>query len=183
MSLSFSANLGSFDSLNVRMRWGELMGLKDALHRSQTHARRLRQHPAGPMAGFSRRRRERQIDHPLHRGRRQRRLAGFARLIAREPFDAFGHETSLPAPHHRLGLAGSAHDLERAAAVGRCKDDFGAPDMLLRRVAIGNNRLKPTAIVWRDLDTLNRTIWRRHSDLNPNWQWAITISVAGVGSI
>ena len=55
---------------------GELMGLKDALHRSQTHARRLRQHPAGPMAGFSRRRRERQIDHPLHRGRRQRRPAG-----------------------------------------------------------------------------------------------------------
>jgi hypothetical protein len=76
MSLSFSANLGSFDSLNVRMRWGgELMGLEDALHRSQTHARRLRQHPAGPMAGFSRRRRERQIDHSLHRGRRQRRLA------------------------------------------------------------------------------------------------------------
>jgi hypothetical protein len=40
---------------------GELMGLKDALHRSQTYARRLRQHPAGPMAGFSRRRRERAL--------------------------------------------------------------------------------------------------------------------------
>jgi hypothetical protein len=26
--------------------------------------------------------------------------------------------------YHRLGLAGSAHDLGRAAAVGRCKDDF-----------------------------------------------------------
>ena len=164
MSLSFSANLESFDSLNVRMRWGgELMGLEDALHRSQTHARRLRRHPAGPMAGFSLRRRERQIDHPLHRGRRQRRLAGFARLVAREPFDAFGHETSLPAPHHRLGLAGSAHDLGRAAAVGRCKDDFGAPDMLLRRVGIRHNRFKPTAIVRRDLDRNSRS---HHESLN-----------------
>jgi hypothetical protein len=134
---------------------GELMGLKDALHRSQTHARRVRQHPAGPMAGFPRRRRERQIDHSLHRGRRQRRLAGFARLV-----DAFGHETSLPAPHHRLGLAGSAHDLGRAAAVGRCKDDFGAPDMLLRRVAIGHNRLKRTAIVRVTLTVIPALIMR-----------------------
>src|SRR4029079_14110764 len=38
-----------------------------------------------------------------------------------------------------LALPDRAHDLGRAAAVGRCKDDFGAPDMLLRRVAIGHN--------------------------------------------
>jgi len=75
----------------------------------------------------------------------------------------FGHETSLPAPHHRLGLAGSAHDLGRAAAVGHCKDGFGAPDMLLQRVAIGHNRLKPTAIVRRDLDRNSRS---HHESLN-----------------
>ena len=67
------------------------------------------------------------------------------------------------APHHRLGLAGSAHDLGRAAAVGRCKDDFGAPGMLLRHVAIGHNRLKPTAIVRRDLDRNSRS---HHESLN-----------------
>jgi hypothetical protein len=41
--------------------------------------------------------------------------------------------------HHRLGLAGSPRDLGRAAAIGRRQDDFGAPNMLLRRVAIADN--------------------------------------------
>jgi hypothetical protein len=58
---------------------------------------------------------------------------------------------SCQAPDHRLGLAGSPHDLNRAAAVGSRQDDFGAPNMLLRRVAIANNRLKPTAIFRRNL--------------------------------
>ena len=48
--------------------------------------------------------------------------------------------------HHRLGLGGSARDLCRAAAIGRRQDDFGAPNMLLRRVAIADNRVKLTAI-------------------------------------
>ena len=48
--------------------------------------------------------------------------------------------------HHRLGLAGSPRDLGRAAAIGRRQDDFGAPNMLLRRVAIADNRVKLTAI-------------------------------------
>jgi hypothetical protein len=34
------------------------------------------------------------------------------------------------------------HDLRPTAAIGRGKDDFGAPNMLLRRVAIDNDRLK-----------------------------------------
>ena len=38
-----------------------------------------------------------------------------------------------------------------------------APDMLLRRVAIGHNRLKPTAIVRRDLDRNSRS---HHESLN-----------------
>ena len=32
------------------------------------------------------------------------------------------------------------------------KDDFGAPNMLLRRVAVTDNRLKPTAISRHDVD-------------------------------
>ena len=38
--------------------------------------------------------------------------------------------------HHGFGFAGSPHDLGRATAVGGGKDDFGAPNMLLRRVAV-----------------------------------------------
>src|ERR1700716_1993193 len=65
------------------------------------------------------------------------------------------HTTGFGLPDPRM--------LGRAAAVGRCKDDFGAPDMLLRRVAIGHNRLKPTAIVRRDLDRNSRS---HHESLN-----------------
>ena len=103
------------------------------------------------MGCCSRRRRERQIDHTLHGGRWQWWLAGFARLVARQPFDALRHEPRLPAPYHRLRLAGSPHNLRRAAAVGSRKDDFGAPNMLLWGAAIGDNRRKPTAIFRRDV--------------------------------
>ena len=81
----------------------------------------------------------------------QRRLAGFARLVARKSLDALRHEPCLPSPHHRFRLAGSPHDLSRPTAIGGRKDDFGAPDMLLRSAAIGDNRLKPTAIFRRDV--------------------------------
>jgi hypothetical protein len=131
---------------------GELVSLKDALHRSQAHACRLRQHSASPMGCFSRRRGQRQVDHPLHGDHSERWLAGFARLIARQPCNALRHEPRLPPPYHRLGFAGPPHDLGRATAVGGGKDDFGAPNMLLRRVAVTDNRLKPTAISRRDVD-------------------------------
>ena len=130
----------------------KLMGLKNALHRSQAHACRLRQRPSRPMGCCSRRRAKRQVDDPLHRGRRQWWLAGFARLVARQPVHAFGHKSRLPAPHYRLRLAGSPHDLGGTAAIGRRKDDFGTPNMLLRRVAIANDRFKSTAIARRDVD-------------------------------
>ena len=130
---------------------GELVSLQNPLHRSQAHAGRLRQHPACPMRCFSRRRPKCQIDHPLHERGRQRRLAGFAGLVAGQAGNALLHKALLPAPHHRLGLVGSPHDLGRAAAIGGGEDDFGAPNMLLRRVAIADNRLKLTAILRRDV--------------------------------
>jgi hypothetical protein len=144
--LSFSAKFGSFDSLN------ELAGLEDALHRAQAHASRFRQHSPRPMGFFPWRRPKRQIDDPLHGGCRQRRLARFARLVAGQAGNAFRHEPLLPAPDHGLGLAGSPHDLGRTAAVGRRQDDLGAPNMLLRCVAIADNRFKSTAIFRCDVD-------------------------------
>jgi hypothetical protein len=130
---------------------GELMSLQNPLHRSQAHTGRLRQHSACPMCCFFRWRPKRQIDHPLYDRRRQRRLAGFARLVAGQAGDALPHKPLLPTPHYWFGLARSPHDLGRAAAVGCREDDFGAPDMLLRRVAIADNRFKPTAIFRRDV--------------------------------
>ena len=126
--------------------WCERVSLKDALHRPQAYADRFRQYPSRPMGGCSRRRTERQIPHRLHRGCGQQRLAGFAGLVPRQPLNAFSQEPRLPAPDPRLGLAGSPHDLARATAISRRKDDLGAPNMLLRGVSIADDRLKATAI-------------------------------------
>ena len=57
-----------------------------------------------------------------------------------------GNGGCLVAGQAGIGLAGSPRDLGRAAAIGRRQDDFGAPNMLLRRVAIADNRVKLTAI-------------------------------------
>src|SRR5674476_19491 len=90
--------------------------------------------------------------HPLHGVGRQWRLAGLARLVAQQPFDALRHEPSLPGPDHRLGLARTTHDLGGAAAIGSGEDHIGTPHVLLRRTPIRDDRLKPTAIRSRDVD-------------------------------
>src|SRR5216684_1113453 len=76
--------------------------LKDALHRSQAHADRLRQPPACPMLA-------------------SRGGGPSARSITRCTVTA--------------GNGGC-----RAAAIDRRQDDFGAPNMLLRRVVIADNK-------------------------------------------
>jgi hypothetical protein len=55
------------------------------------------------------------------------------------------HTTGLALPDRRM-----ISDVPQPSAVAR--DDFGAPDMLLRRVAIGHNRFKPRTVARRDLD-------------------------------
>ena len=121
----------------------ELVGLEDTLHRSQA-TRRFRQHSTGPVGFFSRWRSERQVDNLLHGVGRQRWFAGRARR-ARQPFNALRHEPRLPSPYHRLRFARSAHNLGRAAAVGRGKDDVGAPHVFAARCD-PHNRLKQTAV-------------------------------------
>ena len=134
MSLSFVGELRvgrQLEGANAMRR--QSVRFEDALHRTQAHASRFRQHPTGPVGCIARWRAERQIDHPLHDGGGKRLLAGLARLVAGEPVDTLGHESRLPSPDHGLRFAGPAHDLSGTAALGRRQDDVGAPYMLLRR--------------------------------------------------
>ena len=124
----------------------KLVGLKDALHRPQADPCRLGQHTAGPVRGFSRRRASDQVNNLLDSRGRQRRLAGLARLVAQQAINALLHEPLLPSPYHRLGFARPAHDFGGAAAIGRGKDNLGAPHMFLRRAAIPDDSLKSMAI-------------------------------------
>ena len=125
---------------------------KNALRRAQAYPGCLRQRPAHPVGGSPGGADSAKSSHPLHRGGRPWRFAGFARLVARQPVHALGHEPLLPAPDHRLGLAGSPHDLRPCRSRRQSPEMiFGAPNMLLRRVAIANDFLKPTAILRRNL--------------------------------
>ena len=124
----------------------KLVGFQDALHRPQAHPRRLGQHATGPMGRRAGRRPKRKVYHPPYGRGRQRLLSRLARLVTRQPRDAFRHEPGLPAPYHGLRLARAAHNLGSATTVGSGEDNIGAPHMFLRRAAVPDNRLKAAAI-------------------------------------
>jgi len=63
-------------------------------------------------------------------------------FFAPKPRHAFLAEPFLPAPDHRLGLAGGQHDLGSAMSIGPQKNNLRPPNVLLRAVAVGDNRLK-----------------------------------------
>jgi hypothetical protein len=84
----------------------ELVGFENPLYRTQAHPCGFRQHPAGPVGCFSRRRSERQVDYYLHGAGRQRWFAGLARLTAPQP-SAMNrachlHTTGLDLPERRM---------------------------------------------------------------------------------
>jgi hypothetical protein len=73
---------------------------------------------AGLMAGGRRRPCQGQCHNAFGHPWAQRRNARGPRLIAPKPRHAFLAEPFLPAPDHRLGLAGGQHDLGGAMSIG-----------------------------------------------------------------
>src|SRR5215471_14911938 len=82
----------------------------------------------------------------------QPRDAGGPGFVAQKAVETFLHEALLPAPDAGVGLAGPAHDLVRDDAVGGEQDDLGPPRVLLRGVAVSDDRLKPPSIGSRNSD-------------------------------
>ena len=78
--------------------------------------------------------------------RSKRRNARWSCLVAQEAVVTFLHEAFLPAPDTGLRLAGLAHDLIGADALGAQQHDLGPPDMLLWCVTIPRERLQTAAI-------------------------------------
>ena len=62
-------------------------------------------------------------------------------FVVQQAINTFRGEALLPAPDAGLRLAGATHDRDGAQAVGRIEHDLGAPDVLLRRVAVADDRL------------------------------------------
>ena len=124
----------------------QTVGAPDAMHRAHRNARGYGHHGAGPVGRLARRVLKCERDDLFGHLGAERRNARRARLIAQQAIAAFLHEAFLPAPDTGLGFAGAPHDLVRADPVGAQQDDFGAPSVLLRRVAIVDESLQPFAV-------------------------------------
>src|SRR5262245_43343818 len=126
MSRTLLANCGSRESSKVRSRCGARPWARQIFCTVLI---------ARPMSlAIARLVAERALDQLRDDRPRDRRLAGLARLVAQQARDARLHEAPLPAPDTGFRHAGSPHDLRRAAAFGRGKDDPCPPDMLLDAV-------------------------------------------------
>jgi hypothetical protein len=125
---------------------GESVGSPDALNRRHADTDGLRHGGGGPVGRLLGRIARGEGDDPVDDGLAERRHPRGARLVAQQALDTFSGEALLPAPHTGLRGARPAHDLDRADTFGGQEDDFGPPDMLLRGVAVGHDRLQSAAI-------------------------------------
>ena len=128
----------------------------DAPHRGRADPHRLGHRRGAPVGRLMRRRLVGQGHHPIDGLGRQRRDPRGAGLVADQPRDPFVHEALLPAPDRGFVLADGAGNGVGAVAIHRQEDDPGAPDVLLRAVAIPDDRVQPHPITgrYRDGDPL-----------------------------
>ena len=78
------------------------------------------------------------------------RLAGLSGLVAQQPVDAGLGEALLPAPDRRPADPSAAGNLRHVQSLGRVQDDPDPRHLLLRPVAIGQDRRQTLAILGRD---------------------------------
>ena len=118
----------------------------DALDVGEADAGRLGHGAPRPVGRLAGRLGERQGDDPLAHLGPERRDARRAGLVAQKALDALCREALLPAPDGGLALARPPHDRDRAEPVGRGEHDRGAPDVLLRAVAVRHDGFQPVAV-------------------------------------
>jgi hypothetical protein len=128
------------------------MRAPDALHRGDADGARLGHHGGGPVGRLGGRIGERERHDARGHIGTQRRNARGPRLVTQKTVEALRHKAFLPAPDADLRLGGPAHDCVGPDALRAQEDDLGTPDMLVRGVAIPNNRLQTAAILGREGD-------------------------------
>lgn len=108
------------------------MGLPDLLNRGDGQARDFGHGASRPVRRLKGRRLQRHGDQGRGFVPRYGNFSRRARLVAQQPFDAFCHETRLPASNGRLHRAGLGHDRTRADTVGAQQHDL----LNARRVSV-----------------------------------------------
>ena len=113
---------------------------------------------------------------PLHDGLGCARLAGLPSLVAQEPVDAGFGVALLPAPDRRPADSGVSGDLGHFQPLGRVQDEPDPRRLLLRPVAIGQDRRQALAIRSRDQDTHGL----RHAQCIAQTQASVSLPYASV---
>jgi len=130
----------------------QTMRLPDPLHRRDSEAGGLRHRPRSPVGGLVWWRLQRHFDNLRSALVRDRRFAGRSGLVAEKAVEALRHISLLPPPDRGLRRAGRGHDRVRAGAVPAQQHDPGAPNMLLRRVAVCGDGLRTASVVVAERD-------------------------------
>ena len=110
------------------------------------YAHRLGHRRATPVRGIGRRLLHGLRDHLQPNVPGKRRNPRWPRLVPLEAWNSFIEIPLLPPPDRRLRHARPPHDFDRPRAVGRRKDDACAPCEFARRVAVGAQRFKLSAV-------------------------------------
>src|ERR1700726_208074 len=128
----------------------QAMSTPDPLHRTDADPSGFRHRRAGPMAGGRRRSCQGQGHNAFGYLWAQWWNARGTSLVAPKPRYAFFAKPFLPAPDHRLGLAGGAHDVGSAMTIGRQKHNLRPPNVcfcgLLRLAATVSSSLRSAAL-------------------------------------
>ena len=149
----------------------QLVGRPDPLHRAQRQPGGLGHRPPGPMGRLAGRLGAGQRHHPLHGRVGRARFAGLSALVAQQPVDAGLSVALLPAPDRRPADPGLPCDLGHVQPLGRVQDEPGPGRVLLRPIAIGQDRRQTLAIRRRNQDTHRlchaHRIAQTHACVNP----------------
>ena len=124
----------------------------DRVNARRGDADRLGHRSQAPVGGVRRHLHQRLLEHPIDHLRRQRRRAGRPRFVVAQAIHAGFDIARPPAPNGRLAHPQPTLNLVGADTVAGQEHDPGAPDMLLGRVAIGDQRLQPIPILGCELD-------------------------------
>ncbi len=128
------------------------MPIPDALHRPQADADSLGDRPAGPMRRVMGWLGAWQRQHPGHGLQLNRGFTRLARLVPQEAIHPLLGISQLPAPHRRATATDLPRHLQNGQPVCRKKNDPCPLDVLLRAVAILNNRRQTRAVLRGDDD-------------------------------
>src|ERR671939_189314 len=144
------------------------VGPPDALDRAQRKTDPRRDGAPGPVRDLAGRLGAGDGEHLSDGLRRHGRLAGWARLVPKQAFDAFFGELLLPSPDRWAAHADPPGDLQHGQALVGAEDDARPLDVLVGTVAVGDDCGEALTITGVEEDARGLGHAPRLAHLRPN---------------